>query len=231
MPEDNLPEAEEELQELVIEEPRRKRPYLARLLNRIGIKTGETAEYYLDWLQVLIVAGLLAWLVMTFVMVRMRVPTESMVPTIEANDSFFVDKISYWFRDPKPGDIVVFWHYERDEKRIRYVKRLIATEGQTVQIKDCGRYSPAECGVYLDEKRLEGEAFNRPYYTGGKMGDQAWTVPEESYFVLGDNSRNSLDSRFWGFVKEEDFIGEPFIWVWPPRKFLHPMNGYFGSKK
>ncbi len=209
----------------------RKKPYLAKLLNRLGIQTGETAEWLLDWFQVLLVAGLLAYLVMTFVVVRMRVPTGSMIPTIEPGDSFFVDKISYYFREPKPGDIIVFWHHEKDGSKIRYVKRLIAVGGQTVQIKDCV--------VYVDGKPMLDDRFNHPghpnpqrqcYYNSGKMGDQVWTVPEGSYFVLGDNSRNSLDSRFWGFVKREDFIGEPFLRVWPPSRFGF-MNGYFGSKR
>ena len=219
-----------EAAEAVVTRPRRK-PYLARLLNRLGVQTGETAEWVLDWLQVLVVAGLLAWLVMTFVVVRMRVPTGSMIPTIEPGDSFFVDKISYYFREPKPGDIIVFWHHEPNGTVTRYVKRLIAVGGQTVQIKDCK--------VYVDGKPLLSDEFNHPghpnpqrqcYYNAGKMGEKTWTVPPDSYFVLGDNSRNSLDSRFWGFVSKKDFIGEPFLRVWPPSR-LGFMNGYFGSRR
>jgi len=199
-----------------------RKPYISRLLNRFGIKTSPAVDWWLDWLQVLAVAALLAWVVMTFVVVRMRVPTGSMEPTIMAGSSFFVDKISYYFREPKPGDIIVFWH-EENGKKVRYVKRLIAVGGQTVQIGNDGR-------VYVDGKALIGPAFDRTYYQGGKMGDQPWTVPEDHYFVLGDNSRNSLDSRYWGFVNKKDFIGEPFLRVWPPSQFGF-MNGYLGSKK
>lgn len=232
----------------VAQAPIRKKPFLAKLLNRLGIETGETAEWALDWLQVIAVAGLLAYLVMAFVLVRMRVPTGSMVPTIEEGDSFFVDKISYYFRKPVPGDIIVFWHYERGQK-VRYVKRLIAVGGQTVQIKGCDRFPREECGIYVDGKRLEGPLFDRPYYNSGyfdfcQIGaaqgqgghctfadpETVVTVPEGYYFVLGDNSRNSLDSRFWGFTSEEDFIGEPFLRVWPPQRFGF-MNGYFGSSR
>lgn len=226
--------------------PARKKPVLARLLNRLGIKTGETAEWALDWLQVIVVAGLLAYLVMTFVLVRMRVPTGSMIPTIEEGDSFFVDKISYYFRKPVPGDIIVFWHYERTGK-IRYVKRLIAVGGQTVQLKGCDRFPQEECGLYVDGRRLEGPPFARPYYNSGSYNfcqigaatgehctmsdpETVTTVPEGYYFVLGDNSKNSLDSRFWGFASEESFIGEPFLRVWPPSR-IGAMNGYFGSNR
>lgn len=211
-------------------EPPHPKPLLARLINRLGLRTGPRFDSLLDWIQVLAVAGFLAWLTMSFVVVRMKVPTGSMEPTIHAGSSFFVDKISYLFRDPRPGDIIVFWHNESPTRRVRYVKRLIAVGGQTVQIKDCVQYPPEQCGIYVDGQRLTGPAFDRPYYRGGKMGDQVWTVPEGHYFVLGDNSRNSLDSRFWGFVDEKDFIGEPFLRVLPLNQFGF-MNGYFGAPR
>ena len=62
----------------------------------------------LSWIETLVVAGALAAVIMTFVTVRMHVPTGSMIPTIDPKDSFFVDRITYYFRSPKPGDIVVF---------------------------------------------------------------------------------------------------------------------------
>jgi len=209
---------------------RRPKPFLSRLLNRAGLRTGPGVDWALDWVQVLAVAALLAWFTMSFVVVRMRVPTGSMEPTIHADSSFFVDKLSFYFREPQPGDIIVFWHDEGDGDRVRYVKRLIATGGQSVQIKDCAQHPAEVCGVYVNGSKLNGDAFARKYYKGGKMGDQAWTVPEDHYFVLGDNSRNSLDSRFWGFVQEGEFIGEPFLRVWPLNQFGF-MNGYFGSAR
>ena len=204
------------------------KPLLSRSLNRLGIPTGRFMDGLLDWIQVLAVAAFLAWLTMSYVVVRMRVPTGSMEPTIHAGSSFFVDKLSFDFRQPIPGDIIVFWHNENSEKRVRYVKRMIATAGQTVQIKDCVKYPPAECGIYIDGKKQRDKAFDRPYYSGGKMGEQVWTVPEGHYFALGDNSRNSLDGRFWGFVDAKDFIGEPFLRVWPLNQFGF-MNRYLGS--
>lgn len=212
------------------EGPPRAKPLLARLLNRIGIRTGSGADTLLDWIQVLAVAALLAWLTMSYVVVRMRVPTGSMEPTIHTGSSFFVDKLSFYFRQPHPGDIIVFWHTEGNGNRVRYVKRLIATEGQTVQIKDCVKLPREECGIYVDGVKLTDPAFDRPYYTSGRMGEEAWVVEPNSYFVMGDNSRNSLDSRFWGFANKDDFIGEPFLRVWPLNQFGF-MNGYFGTQK
>jgi len=255
----------------------------------------------LEWVEVLAVAGFLAFLVMSFITVRMHVPTGSMIPSIDPRDSFFVDRISYYFRVPNPGDIVVFWHtdavlvrsvdddttaaaaievgdrisainrepvYSADaideaiagmpdgtrvylgvqgagtidigvktaavdsidafgirlrENRIRYVKRLIATEGQTVQIRNGD--------VFVDGVRLDGDRFDRYYSsTDARMafGIAPTIVPEGHWFVLGDNSNNSWDSRYWGFVDARDFIGEPYFRVWPLDRF-GAMNGYFGS--
>jgi signal peptidase I len=212
------------------------KPWLARVLNRWGIETGPAADWALDWLQIIVVAIALALFTMNFVIVRMRVPTGSMEPTILPGSSFFVDKISFYFRKPQPGDIIVFWHNEGTDEAprwVRYVKRLIAVGGQTVQIKDCY--------VYVNGVPMTDDAFNHPnhpnperqcYYNSGKMGDSLLTVPPGHYFVLGDNSRNSLDGRFWDFpfVCAKDFIGEPFLKVWPPNE-IGFMNGYFGSSR
>ncbi|MFQ5794540.1 MAG: signal peptidase I [Candidatus Bipolaricaulia bacterium] len=196
-----------------------KKPYSARILNRLGLRTSQRLDSILGWADVLIVAGTLAVLVMTFVTVRMEVPTGSMEPSIRAGSSFFVDKISYRFRGPAPGDIIVFWH-EENGRPVRYVKRLIATEGQQVRIQNGD--------VYVNGDELIGVAFDRPYCNDGIMGNSEWIVPPNSYFVLGDNSVNSLDSRFWGFVSKGDLIGEPFLRVWPLDQ-IGFMNGYLGS--
>jgi len=256
----------------------------------------------LEWTEVLAVAGLLAFLVMHFVTVRMHVPTGSMIPSIDPRDSFFVDRISYLFRDPVPGDIIVFWHTDSvlarsvdagspagsagvtvgsrvislnrqpifsaadaDEilaslpegtriylgingqlpielgakaavmetvadlglrlrdRRIRYVKRLIAVGGQTVQIQDGD--------VIVDGQPLEGVRFDRVYGIDDarmRYGVRPTLVPEGHWFVLGDNTHNSWDSRYWGFVEEDDFIGEPYFRVWPLSRF-GSMNGYLWS--
>jgi len=282
---------------------REKKPAVVlRLAQRLGYRPGNVMREVLEWIEVLAVAGVLAVLVMTFVTVRMHVPTESMVPVIEPRDSFFVDRISYNFRDPKPGDIVVFWHTNAvlirsvdenpaelgispgdrlvsvngkpiysaagvesvlqtlpegtdislqlsgtpaihvgtktadavtlehvgivlREERIRYVKRLVAVGGQTVHIRSGN--------IYVDGERLTDPAFDRSYAsTDPRMGFGVTPteVPTGYWFVLGDNTNNSWDSRYWGFVNEADFIGEPFLRVWPLNRF-GLMNGYFGSKE
>lgn len=189
----------------------KKKPYSARILNLLGIKTNQTVDYILEWVDVLAVAALLAWLIMTFVTVRMSVPTGSMKPTIEPHDSFFVDKVSYYFRKPKIGDIVVFWHHRDDGTKTRYVKRLVAKGGDTVEIKGGD--------IYVNDQELTGPKFDRYYWAEGDYGVGEIQVPEDKYYLLGDNSSNSFDSRFWGFADSSSFIGEPYIRVWPLSRF------------
>ena len=213
--------------------PEPKKPWLVRGVNKLGLKTSSGVEWLLGWVQAIGVAGIAAWFILTFVLVRMTVPTGSMIPTIAIGDSFFVDKISFNFREPTVGDIIVFW--KTDEElgvRERLVKRLVATEGQIVNIVNCANTSIERnnCGVFVDGERLSESHFQWCYVTAGRMLSDEWTVPEGHYFVLGDNSRVSEDSRFWGFVSKEDFIGAPFINVWPFSAFGF-MNGYLGADR
>lgn len=216
--------------------PKVHRPLLARAVNALGITTSSLTDNILSWVQALLFAGIAATLIIVFVVMRVNVPTPSMEPTIPVGSSFFVDKISYYFRKPTPGQFIVFWHTNaRTRETDRLVKRLIAVGGQTVQIKDCT--------VFVDGKPLTDPEFNSPsnpdksrqcYYNDSRslMSDpsKVLTVPERDYFVLGDNSANSEDGRFWGFVKEREFIGVPFLQVWPTDR-LGFVNGYFSSSR
>lgn len=191
-------------------ESKEKKAVSARLLNKVGVKTNDTVDYILEWVDVLAVAAVLAVVIMTFVTVRMTVPTSSMEPTIKPGDSFFVDKISYYFREPKRGDIVVFWHEENGEKK-RYVKRLIGKSGDTVRINNGD--------IYVNGEQMAGEEFDRKYVAVGPYGRGEIEIPQGKYYVLGDNTTNSLDSRYWGFADKSSFIGEPYLRVWPLRRF------------
>ena len=226
-----------------------EKPFLSKMLNGMGVNTSPGIDWTFDWLQVFIIAGILAWLVMSFVMVRMRVPTGSMIPTIAVGDSFFVDKFSYrlGFNEPEPGDIVVFWHTEQNKKcyehsfllwewgertadcQERYVKRLIAVGPAEVTIR--------QGDIYVDGIELNNAAFDRDYVCRNSEHRNpelrsaegcSFTIHAGEYFVMGDNTRNSSDSRYWGAVMRDEFIGEPFFRVWPKDR-IGPMNQYFGS--
>ncbi|HIE47797.1 TPA: hypothetical protein EYP84_02765 [Candidatus Bipolaricaulota bacterium] len=98
------------------------------------MKLSRRAEWALGWLETIVVAGGAAWLIISFVTVRMTVPTGSMIPTIMPGDSFFVDRISYYFREPDVGDVIVFWHVE--EIRVTGVKPGSPAAQAGVQVGD-----------------------------------------------------------------------------------------------
>jgi len=143
---------------------------------------------------------------------RFPVTSAAMEPTIKVGSTLLVDLHAYEEDKPQPGEIVLLWIGSHDYRE-RNVLRLTAVGGQTVRIMDCVQHPAETCGVYVDGTKLEGPAFQRPYYAMGKMMDQSWTVPDGEFFFLGDNNRNSLDSRFYGFFNRESLVGKPYLQI------------------
>lgn len=158
---------------------------------------GEGAEA----LQTLVVALVLALLVRWLVMEGFVVSGLSMVPTLHDGDRLLVNKVVYHLHAPERGDIVVF-AYPRDPSR-DFVKRVIATAGQTVEVRG-GR-------VYVDGQQLD-----EPYIQHFGGPDQtAVTVPQGAIWVLGDNRPYSDDSRIFGPVALKLVSGKVFFRYWP----------------
>lgn len=145
-----------------------------------------------------------------------RVPTGSMLPTIQIGDDIFTNKMAYDFRipftewklartsDPQRGDIVVF-NYPVDET-INFVKRVIGLPGDALKIQD-NKITINE--VELDETYLPPELKNRIYEHQIEV-----VIPPDMYFVMGDNRANSLDSRYWGFVPRKNIKGKAQKVLW-----------------
>mgnify|MGYP001563953735 CR=1 FL=1 len=168
-----------------------------------------------DWVKPLLIAAVLAIGIRTYLLGPYKIPTGSMRPVLVEGDRIFVDKITYRFREPGRGDIIVF-KYPLDRKK-DFVKRLVAFGGETLEIRD-GQ-------LYVNDQRLERPAslaerfyYNRSDWNFGKRG-QLISVPEGNLFVLGDNSAQSSDSRNWGFVPRRDVIGRAVLIWWPPKRF------------
>ena len=178
-----------------------------------------------EWLEAILVAAVLAFFIRAFIFEIYKIPTGSMEPTLKIGDRIAVVKFPYGpkipftkkhlpaMKEPKIGDIVVFV-YPKDPKR-DFVKRLVGKGGDKIEIKNG---FVLRNGVPLTEP----EAFRSISYTNmGPYGQEGMVieVPKDSYFVLGDNSSSSRDSRYWGFVPKENYIGKVVFRIWPLKRF------------
>lgn len=173
-----------------------------------------------EWVETIIIASALALLIRSFIVQPFKIPTGSMRTTLIEKDRILVNRFIYGlripfttirlfkFKYPERGDIIVF-NYPEDVKRA-FIKRLIGKPGDTVEIK--------EGKVYVNSQEFKCPAVqNIYYYNRGDYGliGQKIVVPNNSYYVLGDNSRSSRDSRYWGFVDDKYLIGQAFLIYWP----------------
>ncbi|MEQ9355816.1 signal peptidase I [Coleofasciculus chthonoplastes] len=142
----------------------------------------------------------------SFVAEARYIPSGSMEPTLQINDRLIIDKISYNFRQPQRGDIVVFSPTDalkQQNFKDAFIKRVIGLPGETVEVKG-GR-------VYVNDQALREQYIEEePEYSYGPV-----TVPEDNYLVLGDNRNNSYDSHYWGFVPRDKIIGRAIVRFWP----------------
>ena len=153
----------------------------------------------------------LALVIRTFIIAPFKIPSGSMHPTLLEGDRILVTKYVYRMRAPRRGEIVVF-RYPEDPKR-PFIKRLVGIGGDHLEIKDGHLLingQPPTASIFQQ----------RTYYNQGPYGqaNQVLDVPPDSYFVLGDNSASSHDSRFWGFVPKRFLIGKAICIFWPPQR-------------
>jgi signal peptidase I len=158
--------------------------------------------------QILVIALILALLVRSYVAEPRFIPSDSMVPTLQVGDRLVVEKLSYRFNPPQFGDIVVFdpppqlqlQGYKKDQA---FIKRIIGRPGETIEVKN-GK-------VYVNSQPLqEPYIAEPPNYTWGPS-----QVPENMFFVMGDNRNNSNDSHVWGFLLKDFVIGHAWMRFYP----------------
>jgi len=135
----------------------------------------------------------------------------SMVPSLQVGERLLINKVVYNFHEPERGDIITFYP-QGNREAVPFIKRVIGLPGESIEIKQGIVYIHKENGTVLplDEPYIE-EAPNHPF-----TGD---TIPENEYFVLGDNRNNSNDSRSGWTVNREYIIGKAWLSIWPPREW------------
>lgn len=180
----------------------------------------------------ILVALVVAVVIKTFLIQAFFIPSGSMIPTLEVDDRVMVNKLSYTFGEPSAGDIAVFDSpFGSDgpeeslvDKVVRNVseslgirtataeddliKRIIATGGETVEIRD-------------NQVLVNGEAIAEPYLAAGAtMADMDLTeIPVGSVWLMGDNRSRSVDSRRFGPVDAGTIVGKAFVRIWPFDRF------------
>lgn len=158
-------------------------------------KTKKVIKEVVEWILWLGSAVLVALFLNYHIIINSDVVSGSMETTIMTGDRVIGFRTAYWFKDPKRGDIIIFNHPESPESEKLLIKRVIGLPGDTVEIRD-GK-------VFVNGEELEEDYLKAAM----RVADaQTFEVPEDCYFVMGDNRNGSFDSRYWSdpYVKRED---------------------------
>jgi signal peptidase I len=160
-----------------------------------------------DMFDSLVVAFVIAMVIRTFLISAYKIPSGSMLDTIQIGDHILANKLSYIVGKPEFGDIAVF-EYPL-EPRMDFIKRVIGEPGDVISMEDRQIYRNGEL---LDEPYTR---FTRSYGGVRNIDNiEEFTVPEGMYLMLGDNRDNSQDGRYWGFVPEDAFKGKALFIYW-----------------
>ena len=161
------------------------------------------------------IAYFLASFVTTYVAHQTTVEGESMEPTLTDGDSVIIQRLSYYFTDPKRYDVVVFPvnYDDASEEKTYYIKRVIGLPGETVQIIDGS--------VYINNEKLSDDKYAATSINEAGIAESPLVLGENQYFVMGDNRNMSTDSRnsYVGLVNKNDIIGEAWLCTWPLNHF------------
>ncbi len=176
--------------------------------------------FLLDTLQTLLLAAAVFLVIYAFLFRPFQVSGESMYPTFYNQEYVLTDLIGLRFKDLQRGDIIVFKAPKDPDKD--FIKRIIGATGDTISIQNGD--------VYLNNKKLNEEAYLdksvKTYGEGFLKDGVSVVVPEEKYFVMGDNRSYSSDSREWGFLDKKEIIGRSLYVYWPPNRMRLVRNPY-----
>ncbi|WP_047808082.1 MULTISPECIES: signal peptidase I [Desulfosporosinus] len=163
-----------------------------------------TTRFFVELLEIVLIAFALSWVLRTYVVEARKIPTGSMLPTIQLQDRVIVDKFFFKeFGHLTRGDIVVFKPPASAHATEDFIKRIIGLPGDKIEIRNHT--------TYVNDKPLY-----EPYILEKSKNDFGpVVVPKDSVFVMGDNRNNSDDSRVWGFLPIKNITGRTLFRYWP----------------
>jgi signal peptidase I len=171
--------------------------------------TSKSEPFWKELIKLVVLAVVVVIPFRLFIAQPFIVDGASMDPTFKSGEYLIVDELTYHFKDPKRGSVLIF-KYPKDPSKY-FIKRVIGLPGEKVLIKD-GQVTitdPAGNIIPLEE----------PYVKFEKKDSLNYILDEGEYFVMGDNRLGSADSRIWGPVPEDNIIGRPIITFYPPSVF------------
>lgn len=166
--------------------------------------------FILDILQIVVFAVAIFLFVYLLILQPHKIHGKSMFPNFDDGEFLLTDKISYRFNKPARGDVIVF---KSPDGKDEYIKRIIGIPSETIKVQD-GK-------VYINGKEIVESYLSEDQYTNaGRFAENGkeFKIPEDSYFVMGDNRDHSLDSRAFGFIEREKIVGKAWFVYWPPNK-------------
>ena len=160
-----------------------------------------------EWIKVVVLALMISLLIKNTVAASAVVPTGSMEGTVKTGSRIVINKLAYICNDPQRGDIVSF--YYPDDGETLYLKRVIGLPGETIE--------GINGKVYINGKEIQDYTENMFYEDFGP-----YTIPNDCYFMMGDNRSNSWDSRYWEnkYVNLSEIMGKAEIEYYPEIKVL-----------
>jgi signal peptidase I len=166
----------------------------------------EKKEGFWDLIKFAILALLIVVPIRTFIAQPFIVSGSSMVPTFENNDYLIVDELSYRINEPHRGDVVIF-KWPKDTTKY-FIKRIIGLPGETVKIA-------GNTIIIKNKDNPDGFILNEPYVKNKSNDEMEVTLPENQFFVMGDNRSGSADSRAWGTLPRSLMVGKAFLRLFP----------------
>lgn len=189
-----------------------------------------------EYAEAIVIAVILALFIRSFVVQAFKIPSGSMLSTLQIGDHLLVNKFIYGVKFPMNGKVLIPWKTPgRDDivvfrfpkdRSIDYIKRVVGVAGDTVEIRNKQLYINGEA---ITNRHAQFTAENIMSASAGPRDNMGPVkVPEGKIFVMGDNRDNSYDSRFWGFVPLNDVLGKAFIlyWSWDLEQPLMSVNRF-----